>query len=162
MLVDLDPAPGAFRIGAAIGRADFPVMRRLLPDLGDGDAGDEIGDLFIIEASRRSAYDQAADTFRAPRRIIERDETAAGDAEQVEFFELEMIGERIKIAGDAARLRARCGIGQALAPALAIEGDDAVAGRGEGGDLLLPNFDGAGVRMQQDERNAGAAAVGEP
>ena len=85
--------------------------------------------------------------MRAPRRIIERDETATGNAEQVEFFELEMIGERIEIAGDAAGPRTGCRIGDALAPALAIEGDDAVAGRGEGGDLRLPDFDGAGVRM---------------
>jgi hypothetical protein len=51
VLVDLDPAPGALRIGAAIGRADLPVMRRLFPDLGDGDAGDEIGDLLVLEAA---------------------------------------------------------------------------------------------------------------
>ena len=129
-------------------------MRRLFPDLGDGDAGDEIGDLLVLEAAGRAADDQAAHLFRTPRRVIERDEAAAGNAEQVEFFELEMIGERIEIAGDAAGLRAGCRIGHALAPALAIEGDDAVAGRGEGGNLRLPDFDGAGVRMQQNDRHA--------
>ena len=154
MLVDLDPAPGAFGIGAAIGRADFPVMRRLFPDLRDGDAGDEIGDLLVLEASGEAADDQAADFFRAPRRVIERDEAAAGDAEQVELVELEMIGERIEIAGDAAGLRAGCRIGHALAPALAIEGDDAVAGRGEGGNLRLPDFARAGVRMEKNDRHA--------
>ena len=154
MFVDLDPAPGAFRIGAAIGRADFPVMRRLFPDLGDGDAGDEIGDLLVLEAAGRAADDQAAQLFRAPRRIIERHEAAAGNAEQVEFFELEIFDERIEIVGNADRLRAGCRIGHALAPALAIEGDDAVAGRGEGGNLRLPDFDGAGVRVKKNDRHA--------
>ena len=101
-----------------------------------------------------AADDQAADFFRAPRRIIERDEAAAGDAEQVEFSELEMIGERIEIAGDAAGLRAGRRIGHALAPTLAIEGDDAVAGGGKSGDLRLPDFDGAGVRMEKNDRHA--------
>ena len=45
MLVDLDPALGAFRIGAAIRRADFTIMRGLLSDFGNSDAGDELGDI---------------------------------------------------------------------------------------------------------------------
>src|SRR4029077_20599938 len=107
----------------------FPIMRRLFSDLGDSDAGDEIGDRLVLEAAGRGADDQAADSFRAPRRVIERDEAAAGDAEQVELVELEMIGERVEIAGDTARPRAGRRIGHAPAPAFAVEGDDAVAGR---------------------------------
>jgi len=30
-------------------------MRRLLPDFGNGDAGYEVGDLFILKASGRAA-----------------------------------------------------------------------------------------------------------
>ena len=96
-----------------------------------------------------AADDQAADFFRTPRRVIERDEAAAGNAEQVKLVELEMIGQRIEIAGDAAGLRAGRRIGHAFAPALAIEGDDAVTGRGEGGDLRLPDFARAGVWVQR-------------
>src|SRR4029077_19885302 len=113
VLVDSDPAPGAFRGGAARGTPAFPVLRPLFPDLGDGDAGDEIGDRLVLEAAGRGADDQAADSFRTPGRVIERDEAAAGDAEQMEFVELEMIGERVEIAGDAARLRAGRRIGHA-------------------------------------------------
>src|SRR3984957_20947265 len=118
MFVDLDRALGAFGVGAAIGRADFPVMRRLFPDFGDGDAGDEIGDLLVLEAAGAAADDQAAQLLRTPRRVVERHEAAAGNAEQVELVELEMIAERIKIAGDAAGPRAGRRLGYALSPAL--------------------------------------------
>src|ERR1700722_16991287 len=154
MFVDLDPAPGAFGVGAAIGRADFSVMRRLFPDFGDGDAGDEIDDLLALKTPGRAADDQAAQLLRTPRRVVERHEAAAGNAEQVEFVELEMSTKRIEIAGDAAGPRAGRWIGHALAPALAIEGDDAIPGRSEGGNLRLPDFDGAGVRMEKNDRHA--------
>src|ERR1700692_3446117 len=123
MLVDLDPAPGAFRVGAAIGRPDFPIMRRLFPDLGDGDAGDEIGDRLVLKTSRAAADDQATQPLRTPRRVVEGHKAAAGNAKQVELVELEMTAQRIEIAGDAAGLRAGSRLGHALAPTLAVEGD---------------------------------------
>ena len=65
--------------------------------------------------------------FGTPRRVIERGEAAAGDAEQMEFAEFQIIDEAVEIAGDAARLRSGR-IGRAAAPAAPVEGDDAVAG----------------------------------
>ena len=62
-----------------------------------------------------------------PRRIIQRREAATGDAEQVKRIELQIIGESVQIVGDAARLWPGRRIGHALAPAPAVEGDDAVA-----------------------------------
>ena len=106
------------------------------------------------EAAGRSADDQAAQLLRPPRRVVERHEAAAGNAKQVELVELEIFDERIEIVGNADRLRAGCGVGHAPAPALAIESDDAVAGRGEGGNLRLPDFDRAGIRVKENDRHA--------
>ena len=72
---------------------------------------------------------EAPNAFRMPGGIIQRGEAAAGDAEQVEFLELEMIRQHGEIAGNTARLLAGGCDSSALAPAPAIEGDDAIAGR---------------------------------
>jgi len=80
----------------------------------------------------------------------------------MKFFELQMIGERIEVAGDAAGRRAACRIGHALAPPLAVERDDAITRRSEGRDLRLPDVHRAGVGMQKHDRHAGAAGVDEP
>jgi hypothetical protein len=77
-------------------------------------------------------------------------------------LERKMLGQRIEIASDAAGLRAGRRIGDAVAPAAAIEGDDAVSGPRKTRDLLLPDGAGAGVRVQQNDRHTGAAAVDEP
>src|SRR4029077_10752302 len=106
---------------------------------GNGNARDEVLDLVILESSGRGANDQAAQAFRTPRRIIERGEAAAGDADQMEFIEREMIRERIEIAGDTPRLRTGNRIGQALAPTPAIERDDPVAGLCKADDLRFPD-----------------------
>src|SRR5271169_6983220 len=103
MLVDRDPARDAFRIGAAIGRTDLAIMRRLFPDMRDGDAPEEVGDFFIRNGAGRAADDETAQPLRPPRGVVERDEAAAGDAEQMESFELEMSHERLEIAGNTAR-----------------------------------------------------------
>ena len=59
-----------------------------------------------------------------------------------------MIDQCIEMAGNAARLRTRSGIGNAVAPAAPIEGDDAVSSPRKSDDLLLPNRAGAGVGMK--------------
>src|SRR5579862_5967874 len=160
--VGVDPAFDAFRIGAAVGRPDLAVVRGLFPDIGDGNAGEEIGDLLVLDGAGRAADDEAAQTLRLPCRIIERGETAARDAEQMESIEPEMIDEGVKVGGDARRFGARRPVGHALAPAATVEGDDPEAGLREGGDLAFPDLHRAGVGMQEYDRRAGAAGVDEP
>src|SRR5579871_454348 len=162
MFVDLDPALRALRIGAAIGRPDFAVMRRLLPDLRNGDAGDELRDLPVLDGAGRAADDEAAQPLRLPGRVVERREAAAGDAKQMEFVELQMLDQRMQIRGDRARLRSERRIGRALAPAAPIERDDAIAGEDKARDLRLPDLDRAGIWVQQDNRHAGTAGIDEP
>ena len=89
-------------------------------------------------------------------------EASARYSHQVELVEPEMVRERIDIRGNAAGLRASRRIGQAFAPAAAIEGDDTIALPSEGGRLGLPGHAGASVGMQQHDRDAGASGVGEP
>ena len=98
--------------------------------------------------------------FGMPRRIVERGETAAGDAEQMEFFELEMIDQSVEIGGDAAGLRPGR-IGRAPAPPAPVKGDDAIAGFRERCDLRRPDVAVAGVGMQQHDGGARAAGVGD-
>jgi len=80
----------------------------------------------------------------------------------VECVEPEVICERIEIARNCSGLGAGRRIGQALAPAAAVEGDDAIALPCKGRRLDFPAFAGAGVGMQQHDRRAGASGVGEP
>src|ERR1700722_19343634 len=80
----------------------------------------------------------------------------------MEFVELEMFRERIKIARNASGLRTGCGIGHALAPAAAVESDDAVSGPREVRDLVRPDVTGARVRVKQNQWHACAAGVREP
>src|ERR1051326_3177584 len=105
MLVDLDPALRALRIGAPIGRADLAIMRRLLPDLRNGDAGDELGDLLVLDGAGRAADDQAAHALRMPGRVIEHRKAAARNTEQMKFVEFQMLDQRMQLLGGRARLR---------------------------------------------------------
>src|SRR5215472_13191278 len=105
MLVDLDPALRAFWIGTPIGRADLAVMRRLLPDLRNGDASDELGDLLILDRAGAAADDEAAHPLGMPSRVIEHRKPAAGNAEQMKFFKLQVLDQRMQVLGDRARLR---------------------------------------------------------
>src|SRR5262249_48924915 len=105
---------------------------------------------------------EAAQSLRTPRRVIERRKPTASHADQVEAIELEVIGEQIEIAGDAPGLWPGCRIGQAFAPAPAVEGDDAESGAREARGLGLPNSAGAGVGVEEHDGSAGAAGVGEP
>ena len=129
MRVDLDPARRAVEIGAAVRRRDFQIDRRLFPDFWNFDARDKIGEFFVLYFAGAAADDEVPDAFRMPRGIIQRGKAAAGDAEQVEFFELEVVRQHREIAGNTAGLLAGACDGGALAPAPAIESDDAIAGR---------------------------------
>src|SRR5215470_11402302 len=80
----------------------------------------------------------------------------------MEFVEPEVICERFEIARNGAGLRAGRGISLTLAPAAAVEGDDAVALPRKGRRLGFPAFAGAGVGVQEHDRRAGASGVREP
>src|SRR5215468_8192784 len=80
----------------------------------------------------------------------------------MEFVEPEVIYERIEIARNGAGLRAGRGLGLTLAPAAAIEGDDAVALPRKGCRLGFPAFAGAGVGVHEHDRRAGASGVSDP
>ena len=137
-------------------------MCGLLPDIGNSDPFDEIGDFLIRDRSGAGADDEATQSLRPPGRIIECGETAASDADQMKPIEREMIDQCVEIAGDAAGLRTGGRIGRAVSPTAPIEGNDAVSGPRKSDDLLLPNYAGAGVGMQQDDRHTGSAAVDKP
>jgi branched-chain amino acid transport system substrate-binding protein len=47
----------AVRVRATVGRADLSIMRRLLPDAWDGNAGNEIGDLLVLDHAGAGADD---------------------------------------------------------------------------------------------------------
>ena len=79
-------------------------MRRLFPDVGNGNARDEIRDVLVGDSSCACPNDQAAKPLRTPRRIIQGSETTASDANQVKFVEREMIDQCVEIAGNASRL----------------------------------------------------------
>ena len=83
MRVDLVPARETVRIAAAIGRRDFQISGRLLSDLRNLDPRDEVGDLLVLDIAGAPADDKAADIFGTPRRVVERREAAAGNAEQI-------------------------------------------------------------------------------
>src|SRR5579871_5820207 len=97
-----------------------------------------------------------------PCGVVECDKATAGDAEQMKFVELEIIRERIEVARNASGLRPCCGIGRALAPAAAIERDDAISGLRKARDLIGPDSTGAGIGVEQHDRRTRAAAIGEP
>src|SRR5215471_17003440 len=80
----------------------------------------------------------------------------------MELVELEVICERIEVARNAAGLGAGRRIDEALAPAAAVEGDDAIALPRESRCLGFPAFAGAGIGVQQHDRGAGASGVSEP
>src|ERR1700692_187529 len=105
MLLDLAPAPGALRIGAPIRGPDLQIDGRLLADFGNFDARAEIGDLPVRHLARAGPDHQGAQPLRPPPRIVQSRKAAAGDTKQMEAVELEMIGERIEVAGDRSRLR---------------------------------------------------------
>ena len=79
-------------------------MRRLFPDVGNGNARDEICDFLVGDSSCACPNDQATKPLRTPRRIIQSSETTAGDANQVKSVEREMIDQCVEIAGNASRL----------------------------------------------------------
>src|ERR1700744_1523748 len=160
MCLDLAPAPRAVRVGAAIGRSDFAVDRRQFPQARNLDPLGEICDLSQLSGAGRNH--EASELLGAPCGIVQRGKSATGNAEQMEAPELEMLSERIEIARNASRLRSRRGVGDALAPAPPVEGDDAVTGLRKACDLARPYHAGAGVGMEQHDRYARSAAVREP
>src|SRR5581483_12526271 len=104
ILLDLDPAPRAVRIGAAIGWPDLAIDRRLFPQVRDLDARDEIGDFLVGHLSGAGPDHKASHSFRMPRRKVQRGKPAAGNPHQMKPVELEMVGKRIEVAGNASRL----------------------------------------------------------
>ena len=77
-------------------------MRGLLPDVGNADAGDKVGHILVLNGAGAGANDKAAHPLRMPGRVVERDETAAGDAQQMKGVKPQMLGQRVQIGGDAA------------------------------------------------------------
>ena len=67
MLLDLDPAFGALRVGATIGRADFPVHGGLIPQLWNFDSCAEISHLRFGELSGGRRNREAPQSPRPPR-----------------------------------------------------------------------------------------------
>src|SRR5262249_45326751 len=143
-------------------RADLPVHRGLFPKLGNFDPRREISHVFLCKLPGACCDDQTAQAFRPPSRVVDRNKTAARDAHQVKFVELEMIRECIEVARDAAGLHAGRRISPALAPASAIEGDATIALPRKGQCRRFPAFARAGVGMEQDDRDATTSRIGEP
>jgi hypothetical protein len=77
----------------------------------------------------------------------------------MELRQRQMTCERRKIVRNAGRLRAARWIGDAFAPAASIKGDRPVAGSDKTLELRPPAGAGAGIGVQQDDRDAIAAAV---
>jgi hypothetical protein len=87
MLLDFKPPSCAFWICAAIRCANFTEMSRQRPDSGNLDSCDDVLDFFVADSARARADDEAREPFRMPRGVVERDEAASRNAEQVESRE---------------------------------------------------------------------------
>ncbi len=61
------------------------------------DPGDDVLNLFVADRSGAGSDDEAGQPFRMRGRVVERDESAAGDADEVKSSEREMVGECVKI-----------------------------------------------------------------
>jgi hypothetical protein len=99
------------------------------------------------------------DVAGLPGGIVEGDEPAAGDADEIKFVQFQVGRERIEIAGDGAGLLARRRVWNAAAPPASVEGDDAVPCGAQSGHLAVPIVDRARVGVEQDHRPALPASV---
>ena len=162
MFLDLEPAFRSLRVGAAIRCANLAEVCRQRSDTGNLDPRDDVLDLLVADRAGACGDDEARQPFGVPRRVIERDESAASDANQMESTERQEIGERMKIVRRVSRLRTGRGIGLAAAPAAPVERDHAIPGLRKCRDLRLPALARAGDRVHQHDRLAAAAGIGEP
>src|SRR5213594_4685589 len=94
--------------------------------------------------------------------IIERDESSAGDAHQVEFFETQKIRECLEVFGDRAGLRTGRRLGHTATPAAPVKCNHPVARLLKGWNVVLPAIAVTSVRVQQNHGDAAAARVREP
>ena len=108
---DLEPASGALRVSAAIRGADLSEVCRERSDARNLDPGDDVLDLFVADRSSAGPDNKAGQSLRVRRRVVERDEAAAGDADEVESREPEMIRERVQIVRRMPGLWSGCRIG---------------------------------------------------
>src|SRR6185369_1465650 len=128
--------------------ADFAKMRRQCSDAGDFESCDDVLYFFVADRSGACRNDEARQSFGVSSRVVESDEPATGNADQVESAERQEIRERMQIAGRMPRLRTGCWIGLAATPPAPIESDHAVASLAERVDLRFPAFARPCIRVQ--------------
>jgi hypothetical protein len=97
-----------------------------------------------------------------PENVVVGGEPAAGNRNQMEAVYLQVFHQRVKVLGDGAGLRTSVGLRRAAAPSTPVESDGAIAGRDEAWNIVLPTISVARVGVEQQDRDAGTAAVGVP
>ena len=161
-VVDRDPAGGALGIGRAVRGPHLAVVRGLGADAWDLQALDHLLDGAVGHRAGAGPDDQAQEAITPPRRVVERHEPAARNADEVELPKSQERRERLQVVGHRAGLRTRHRVRRALAPAAPVERDRTIAGPGERRHLRRPGFARPGVRVKENDGLAGPARVGEP
>ena len=128
VFLDLEPALRPIWIGAPIGRAHLAEVRGERSDAGNLDPRDHVLNLFVAHGAGAGSDDEAGQPFGMRGRVVERDESSPGDADEMESPEREVVGECMKIVGGMTRLRSARRVRQAPPPSSTIERDHAIAG----------------------------------
>ena len=63
------------------------------------DPGDHVLNLFVAHGAGAGRDDEAGQPFGMRGRVVERDESSPGDADEMESPEREVVGECVKIVG---------------------------------------------------------------
>ena len=98
----------------------------------------KVQDLGLFDRPCRGSQREAYQFVRKRSRIIDTDKRTTGDADQMELVDAKHLNESTQIAALCSWLFASNGIGDTVAPATSIIGNDTVSGVGEGIDLVLP------------------------
>ena len=128
VFLDLEPAFRPIWIGAPVGRAHLAEVRGECSDARDLDPRDHVLNLFVAHGAGACSDDEAGQPFGMRGRVVERDESSPGDAEEMESPEREVVGECMKIVCGMTRLRSARRVRQAPAPSSTIERDHSIAG----------------------------------
>ena len=138
------------------------VVRGLGADAWDLQALDHFLDRAVGHRAGAGPDDKAQQAVTPPRRVVERHEPAARNADEVELPKSQERRQRLQVVGHRAGLRTRRRVRRALAPSAPVERDSTIAGPAERRHLRRPGFARAGVRVKEHDGLAGPARVGEP